>query len=102
MFNLDNLPHELFLTQRQITKLRNNIENNISTDIESSKAQIKKIIMSGGALGSILGKLICPLTKSVAPLAKNILLTLGLSAAMSGIDDEIKKKKIIHSSGTTT
>ena len=42
MFNLDNLPHELFLTQRQITKLRNNIENNISTDIELSKAQIKK------------------------------------------------------------
>ena len=25
-FNSDNLPYELFLTQRQITKLRNNIE----------------------------------------------------------------------------
>ena len=37
MFNSDNLPHELFLTQRQITKLRNNIENNMSTDIKLSK-----------------------------------------------------------------
>ena len=26
-FNGNNLPHELFLTQRQITKLRSNIEN---------------------------------------------------------------------------
>ena len=41
-FNSDNLPHELFLTQRQITKLRNNIENNMSTDIKLSKAQLKK------------------------------------------------------------
>ena len=29
MLNSDNLPHELFLTQRQITKLRNAIENNM-------------------------------------------------------------------------
>ena len=78
MFNSDNLPHELFLTQRQITKLRNNIESTMSTDIKLSKAQIKKIIMSGGALGSILGILIGPLTKSIAPLTKNILLPLGL------------------------
>ena len=62
MFNSDNLPHELFLTQRQITKLRNNIENNMSTDIKFSKPQIKKIIMSGGALGLILGKLLPNLT----------------------------------------
>ena len=47
MFNGNNLPHELFSTQRQITKLRNNIENNMSTDIKLSKAQISKIIQSG-------------------------------------------------------
>ena len=29
MLNSDNLPHELFLTQRQTTKLRNAIENNM-------------------------------------------------------------------------
>ena len=34
MFNGNNLPHELFLTQRQTTKLRNNIENNLQTDIK--------------------------------------------------------------------
>ena len=28
-FNSDNLSHELLLTQRQITKLRNSIENNM-------------------------------------------------------------------------
>ena len=41
-FNKDYLPHELFLTQAQVTKLRNKIENNMSADIKLSKAQIKK------------------------------------------------------------
>ena len=40
--NKEELPHELFLTQQQITKLRNKIENNMSADIKFSKAQIKK------------------------------------------------------------
>ena len=34
MFSSQDLPHELFLTQRQLTKLRNNIENNASVDIK--------------------------------------------------------------------
>ena len=46
MFNSDNLPHESFLTTRQITKLRNNIENDMSSGIKLNKAQIKKLIMS--------------------------------------------------------
>ena len=62
------------------------------TDIKLSKSQIKKIIMSGGALGSVLGRLIGPLTKTIAPLAKNVSMSLGLSAAMSGIDGAIQKK----------
>ena len=41
-FNKEELPHELFLTQKQTTKLRNTINNNMSTDIKLSKAQIKK------------------------------------------------------------
>ena len=53
-FNKEELPRELFLTTRQITKLRNKIENNMSADMKLSKAQIKKIIMSGSGLGSIL------------------------------------------------
>ena len=76
MFNSDNLLHKLFLTQSQITKLRNNIENSMSTDIKLSKAQIKKIIMSGGALGSILGKLLPNLIKVASPILKNVALPL--------------------------
>ena len=38
MFNGNNLPHELLLTTRQKTKLRNAFENNMSTDIKLSKA----------------------------------------------------------------
>ena len=44
MFNSDRLPHELFLTTRQTTKLRNAIENNMSADIILNKTQISKII----------------------------------------------------------
>ena len=42
----DELPHELLLTTRQNTKLRNAINNNLATDIKLSKAQIKKLIQS--------------------------------------------------------
>ena len=38
MFSANNLPHELLLTTGQTTKLRNAIENNMSTDINLSKA----------------------------------------------------------------
>ena len=41
-FNKDERPHELLLTTRQSTKLRNAINNNLATDIKLSKAQIKK------------------------------------------------------------
>ena len=47
-FNKDELPHESLLTTRQNTKLRNAINNNLATDIKLSKAQIKKLIQSGG------------------------------------------------------
>ena len=44
MFNGNNLPHEFLLTTRKTTKLRNAIENNMSTDIKLPKAQISKLI----------------------------------------------------------
>ena len=53
MFNGNNLPHELLLNTRQKTKLRTAFENNMSTDIKLSKAEISKIIQSGGFLGSL-------------------------------------------------
>ena len=54
MFNGNNLPHELLLTTRQKTKLRNAFNNNMSTDLKLSRAQISKIIQSGGFLGLLL------------------------------------------------
>ena len=63
MFDEKNLPHELLLTTRQKTKLRNALNNNISVDIKLSRAQISKIIQSGGFLGSLLSKLAGPLMK---------------------------------------
>ena len=58
------------------------------------------MIQSGGFLGNLLGKLAGPLMKIAMPLTKNVLATLGLSAAMSAIDGSIKKKML--GSGTIT
>ena len=44
MFDGNNLPHELLLTTRQRTKLRNTRNNNMSTDLKLSEAQTSKII----------------------------------------------------------
>ena len=63
MFDGNNLPHELSLTVRQKTKLRNALYNNMSTDLKLSKAQIFKIIQSEGFLGSLLSKLAGSLMK---------------------------------------
>ena len=69
----------------------------MATDIKLSKAQIKKLIQSGGFLGKLLSKLAGPLMKVALPLTKNVLAPLGLTAAMSAIDGSIQKK--IHGSG---
>ena len=100
MFDGNDLPHELLLTTRQKTKLRNAFNNNTSADIKLSKAQINKIIQSGGFLGSLLSKLAGPLMKIAVPLAKNVLAPLGITAAASALDAGIQEK--IHGSGTTT
>ena len=91
-FNKDETPHELLLTTRQNTKLRNAINNNSAIDIKLSKTQIKKLIQSGGFLGKLLSKLAVPLMKVALPLAKNVLAPLGLTASMSAIDGSIQKK----------
>ena len=48
------MPHELFLTTTQITKIRNAFANNMPTHIKLSKGQISKKIQSGGSSGSWL------------------------------------------------
>ena len=88
------------MTTRQKTKPTNAFNNNMSTDLKLSKAQISKIIQSGGFLGSLLSKVAGPLMKVAIPLAKNALAPLGITAPPSAIDAEIQKK--IHGPGNTT
>ena len=100
MLDGNDLPHELLLTTRQKTKVRNAFNNNMSTDLKLSRAQISTRIQSGGFVGSLLSKLAGPLMKVAIPLAKNVLAPLGITAAASAIDAWIQKK--MHGSGTTT
>ena len=93
IFEEKNLLHELLLTARQKTKLRNAFENNMLTDIKLPKTQVSKIIQSGGFLGSLLSKIPGPIIKVAVPLAKDILAALGITAATSVIDAGIQKKK---------
>ena len=89
MFNGNDLPHELLLTTRQKTKLRNAFENNMSL----SKAQISEIIQSGELLGSLLSKIAGTLMKEAVSLTKNIWAPLGITAAAWAIDAANQKKK---------
>ena len=97
VFDGNDLPHELFLTTRQRTKLKNASNSNMSTDLKLSKAQISKTVQSGVFVGSLLSKLAGPLMNVAVLLAKNILAPLAITAA--AIDAEIQKKR--YGSGTT-
>ena len=46
-FKDEELPHELFLTTRQTSKIRNDFANTMSTDIKPSKAQISDLLVLG-------------------------------------------------------
>ena len=93
-----NFPHELLLTNRQVTNIRKAFAKNASTDIKLSKTQLSKMMQSGG----FLGRLLCPLLKTrlplmksvIKPLAKSVLIPLGLTAAASTADAGIHKKML--------
>ena len=91
-----NFPHELLLTDRQVSSIRKAFANNSSVDIKFSKTHSSKVIQSGAFLGKLLGPLLktgLPLIKSViTPLAKSVLIPLGLTAAASVADAGIHKK----------
>ena len=99
-----NFPHELLLNNRQVGNLRKAFANYLSTDIKLSKTQLSKMIQSGGFLSRLLGPLLktgLPLMKNVIkPLAKSVLIPLGLTATASAADAGIHKK--ILGSRTTT
>ena len=69
------------MTIRQKTKLRNAFNNNMSTNLTLSKAQISKIIQSGRFLASLLSKLAGPLMKVGILFAKIFLTSLGILLA---------------------
>ena len=100
-----NFPHELLLTDRQVSSIRKAFSNNSLADIKFSKIQLSKMIESGGFLGKLLGPLLktgLPLIKSVInQLVKSVLIPLGLAAVASAADAGIHKK-ILGSGGHTT
>ena len=91
-----NFLHKLLLTKRQVLNLCRALANHTSTDIRLSQTQLFKMIQSGGFLGRLLGPLLktgLPLMKNaIQPLAKSVLISLGLTAAASATDAGIHKK----------
>ena len=94
--NETNFPHKLLSTNRQVSNLRKALANKSSADIKLSKTQSSKMIQSGGFLSRLLDPLLktgLPLIKNkIKPLAKSILIPLGLTAAASAVDVGIHKK----------
>ena len=93
--NETNFPHKL-LTNRQVTNLHKAFANHLSTDIKLSKTQLSKTIQSGGFLGRLLGPLLKTglliIKNVIKPLAKSVLIPLGLTGAASAADAGIHKK----------
>ena len=90
-----NFLDELLLTNRQLTNICKAFYNNSSADIKLSKTQLSKMIQSGEFLGRLLDPLLTelPLIKNVIkPLAKSVLIPLGLTALASAADAGIQKK----------
>ena len=83
--NESTFAQKLLLTNRQITNLRKAFANYISTDIKLTKTQSSKMIQSWRFLGRFRGPLLktgLPLIKHVVkPLAKSVLIPLGITAA---------------------
>ena len=87
-----NFPHELLLTNKQVTNIRKGFASHLPTDIKLSITQLSKIIKTG-----------LPLMKSVIkPLAKSVLIPLGLTAAESAADAGIHKKILGSGHNNTT
>ena len=99
----NNFPHKLLLTNTQVSKLRKTFANNLSVNIKLSKTQFHKIRQSGGFLGRSLGPLLKTglllIRNALKPLAKSVLIPLGLTAAALATDAAIHKK--MFGSGTT-
>ena len=97
-----NFPGKLLLNNTEVAKLRKAFASSSSANIKLSKTQLHKIGQSWEILGWLLGPLLkhgLPLIGNVLkPLAKSVLITLGLTA--SAVDVAIHTKML--GSGNTT
>ena len=93
-----NFTQKLLLTNRQVSKLLKAFANNRSAVKELSNTQLSKIIQLSRFLGRLLGPLLqtgLPLMKNVPkPIAKSVLIQLGLTTTTLAADVVILKKLI--------
>ena len=91
-----HFPHNLLLTNTQVSRLCKAFANNLSANTKLLKTQLHKIEQSGGFLGRLLGPLLkngMSLMKNVLrTLAKSVLMPLGLTGAASTTDAAVRKK----------
>ena len=87
-----NFPRKLLLTNTQVSRLCKGFANGSSANVKLSITQLHKIGQSGGFLKSGLS-LIGNVLKS---LAKSVLISLELTAAVSATDAAIHTKMFRH------
>ena len=104
--NGTNFCHKLLSTNRQVANLRKSFANHSSANIKLSKTQLSKMIQSGGFIGRLLGPLIKAgltlISNVIKPLAKKVLIPLGLTAVVSAADAGIHKKILGSGHNNTT
>ena len=87
----------------EINFLHKTFANGSSANIKLSKTQLSKMVQFGGFLGRLLGSLLktgWPLMKNVLkPLAKSVLISLGLTVAAA--TNSAIQKKVFGSDVTT-
>ena len=96
--NETNFPHRLLLTNTEVSKLRETFANYLWANVKLSKTQLHKRGQSWLFLGRLIGSLLrngLPLLKNVLqPLAKSVLMPVGLTAAAASTTDVVIQKKI--------
>ena len=98
--------HKLLLTNTQVSRLRKAFANDSSANIKLSKTHLHKIGNSGGFLGRLLGSLLKTgfslIGNVLKPLAKSVLISLGLTAAAAAAATGAAIHKKMFGSGVTT
>ena len=95
--NENNFPHKLLITNTQVFRLRKPLQIIPSSPhVRLSKTRFHKTRQSGGSLGRLSGPLLkigLSLMENVLkPLAKSVLIPLGLIAGSSATDTAVYKK----------